>query len=177
MTMEEILIIRKYIMAYLLLTCGGNRGDHLRNMTLKEFNNKVLDPITNKVTQCTPLTTRHRKKEQPSRPSCLLTSSQLQNSTENCFFLSSLHGAKWDSRLDRVCLAQNLRTTQKSVTLLLPSFSPSMDIILSRLTLQWYSSRKSWGRTRDKFDVSLLPQLVCSRSKLLKRPHHKSQRF
>ena len=53
MTIEEILIVRNYIMAYLLLTGGGNRGNYLRSMALKEFNNKFLDPITNKVTVCT----------------------------------------------------------------------------------------------------------------------------
>ncbi len=50
MTCEEILTVRNYIMANLLLLGGGNRGDSLRNMTLREFNNKHLDPKTNHIT-------------------------------------------------------------------------------------------------------------------------------
>jgi len=50
MISEDILQVRNYIMAIILLTGGGNRGDSLRNMTLYEFNNKHLDPITNAIT-------------------------------------------------------------------------------------------------------------------------------
>jgi len=50
MMIEEILNVRSYIMANLLLLGGGNRGDSLRNMTLCEFNNKHLDPLTDAIT-------------------------------------------------------------------------------------------------------------------------------